>query len=71
MEQEELYELGRWTRDAIPIGASHRTFHITSYYGPPKRDLIRSDYADRLLKMLFQCSQDFWFTGASSYLLRP
>ena len=59
LEQEELYEFGRWTRAAIPIGAGHRTFHITSYYGPPKGDLIRNGYADRLLKMLFQCSQDF------------
>ena len=59
MEQEELYEFGRWTRAAIPIGAGHRTFHITSYYGPPKGDAIRNGYADRLLKMLFQCSQDF------------
>ena len=53
MEQEELYEFGRWTRAAIPIGAGHRTFHIASYYGPPKGDLIRNNYADRLLKMLF------------------
>ena len=36
LEQEELYEFGRWTRAAIPNGAGHRTFHITSYYGPPK-----------------------------------
>ena len=58
-EQEELYEFGRWTRAAIPIGAGHRTFHVTSFYGPPKGDLIRNNYADKLLRLLFECSRDF------------
>ena len=27
--------------------------------GPPKGDLIRSNYADKLVSMLFECSRDF------------
>ena len=52
-EKEELNEFGRWTRAAKPIGAGHRTFHVTSYYGPPKGDLIRSSNADKLVKIIF------------------
>ena len=59
LEQEELYEFGRWARAAIPIGAGHNTFHITSYYGPPRGDLIGNSYADKLLRLLFECSRDF------------
>jgi exonuclease III len=36
-EQNELHEFGRWTRAAIPIGAGHRSFQVTSFYGPPQR----------------------------------
>ncbi len=71
MEQEELYEFGRWTRAAIPIGAGHRTFHVTSYYGPPKGDFIRNGYADRqATKNAFPMLPRFWSPNASSYLLR-
>ena len=56
-EQEELYEFGRWTRTAIPIGAGHRTFHVTSFYGPPKGDLIRNNYADKLLRLLLNAPE--------------
>ncbi len=58
-EQEELYEFGRWARAALPMGSGHKTFHITSFYGPPKGDLMRNNYADSLLKLLFECSRDF------------
>ncbi len=58
-EQDELHEFGRWTRAAVPLGAGHKAFHITSFYGPPKGDVIRNNYADKLLKLLFEFSRDF------------
>ena len=54
-----MHEFGRWTRAAIPIGAGHRSFQVTSFYGPPKGDVIRKNYADKMLKLLFECSRDF------------
>ena len=58
-EQDELHEFGRWTRADIPIGAGHRSFQMSCFYGPPKGDFIRKNYADELLKLLFECSKDF------------
>ena len=58
-EQDELHEFGRWARAAVPLGAGNKAFHITSFYGPPKGDLIRNNYAGKLLKALFEFSRDF------------
>ena len=77
--QQELYEFGRWTRAAVLLGAGHRAFHITRFYGPPKGDLARSNYADKLLKCSSsvlatsdpKCPQQFVATYIETQTIAP
>ena len=71
LEQEELYEFGRWTRAAIPIGAGHRTFHITSFYGPPRRRLNSQWLCRQTAANVIPMFPRLWSTNAGSHLLRP